>query len=229
MVVYILSAMIKKLLILSFMFFIFLGASHADGLPAAETVYKNVSPSIFMIIDIKNDDYKHPVQYGSSVAITPDTLATNCHVALIGDKHLLKINSTFMSTTLLYKDEKEDLCMLRINQKILKPVTLRGANTVQIGEEVFAIGSPKGYEHTISRGIISNKIKYQISSILQTDAALSPGSSGGGLFDTNGRLVGIAFYKNEAKGVEGIGFALPSELIVSMLKKISSPQPAKFS
>ncbi|MDR3491381.1 MAG: trypsin-like peptidase domain-containing protein [Gammaproteobacteria bacterium] len=202
--------------------FAFMGQLHADGISAAEKVYQDVNTSIFMVFDIKNHDYKKAVEYGSAVAVGKDILATNCHVALKGDEHLIKINSKLIPTTVLYVNEPQDLCLLKINQKILKPVKLRNANDVRIGEEVFTIGSPKGYERTISRGIISNKIKYNMTSILQTDAAISPGSSGGGLFDTKSHLIGITFLKNEGAGVEGIGFALPTELIAAVVNKLDS-------
>ncbi len=197
-----------------------LNLAHADGISSAEKVYKDVSNSIFMILDIRNHDYNHPVDFGSAVAVTQDLLATNCHIALKGEEQLVKMDSTLLPTTLLYKDENQDLCLLKINKKILKPVTLRSANTVRIGEEVFTIGSPKGYERTISRGIISNKIKYKTTAILQTDAAISPGSSGGGLFDTESHLIGLTFSKNLGRGSEGIGFALPAELITSVVSEL---------
>ena len=215
--------MFKKLLL--FMTLVSLSCTeslYADGISAAEKVYQDVNTSIFMIFDIKNHDYKNPVEYGSAVAIAKDILATNCHVALKGDEQLIKIDTKLMPTTLLYMDELQDLCLLKISEKILRPVKLRSANSVRIGEEVFTIGSPKGYERTISRGIISNKIKYKMTSILQTDAAISPGSSGGGLFDTHSHLIGITFLKNEGAGVEGIGFALPTELIATVVNKINS-------
>jgi serine protease Do len=199
---------------------------YADGISAAEKVYRDVNTSIFMVFDIKNHDYKNPVEYGSAVAITEDILATNCHVALKGDERIIKIDNKLMPATLLYTDEVQDLCLLKISKKILKPVTLRSANSVRIGEEIFTIGSPKGYERTISRGIISNKIKYKMTAILQTDAAISPGSSGGGLFDTQSHLVGIVFLKNKGDGVEGIGFALPTELITSVMGKLKTTKTA---
>jgi serine protease Do len=180
-----------------------------------------------MIFDIKNHNYKNPVEYGSAVAIAKDILATNCHVALKGDEQLIKINTKLVPSTLLYMDERQDLCLLKISEKILIPVKFRSANSVRIGEEVFTIGSPKGYERTISRGIISNKIKYKMTSILQTDAAISPGSSGGGLFDTKSHLVGITFLKNKGEGVEGIGFALPTELIVSIVNQLETAKTHK--
>jgi serine protease Do len=192
----------------------------ADGISAAEHVYKNVNKSVFMIFDIKDHNYKAPVEFGSGIAITRDIIATNCHVALKGDDHLVKIERTLEPSQEIYHDELHDLCLLKINQKILSPVTLRSGKSVRIGEEVFTIGSPKGYEKTMSRGIISNKIAYNNSAILQTDAAVSPGSSGGGLFDTHGKLIGIIFLKNRAEGVEGIGFALPTELITAAIDQL---------
>ncbi len=214
-----------KQLLLPFIIFGYLllaGQLHADGISSAEQVYKEVNASIFMIFDVKNHNYKNPIEYGSAVAVTKDILATNCHVALQGDEHVIKINDKLVPTTLLYANEAQDMCLLRISKKILKPVTLRGANSVRIGEEVFTIGSPKGYERTISRGIISNKIKYNKTSILQTDAAISQCSSGGGLFDTKSHLIGITFLKNEGAGAEGIGFALPTELIVSIVDELKT-------
>lgn len=195
------------------------GTLHADGISAAEKVYRDVNNSIFMVFDIKNNDYQHPVNFGSSVAVAKNILATNCHVALGGDIRVVKINQKLEPATLLYKNENDDICLLKIAAHSLHPVALRAAKTVRIGEEVFTIGSPKGYEKTISRGIISNKIKFKDTAILQTDAAISPGSSGGGLFDTTSHLIGITFSKNEARGAEGIGFAVPTELISVILRK----------
>jgi serine protease Do len=193
----------------------------ADGISAAEKVYQDVNNSIFMIFDIHNNDLQHPIDFGSAVAITKNVLATNCHVALKGDLRVIKIHDKIVTATLIYKDEIDDICLLKVPENNLIPVKLRDANSVRIGEEVFTVGSPKGYEKSISRGIISNKIKFKNTSILQTDAAISPGSSGGGLFDTDSNLIGITFLKNEASGSEGIGFALPTELISVLVEKLA--------
>jgi serine protease Do len=192
----------------------------ADGISAAENVYQHVNKSVFMIFDIKDHNYKTPAEFGSGIAITKDIIATNCHVALKGDDHLIKIEKNLEPSQEVYHDELHDLCLLKINEKILTPVRLRDGASVRIGEEVYTIGSPKGYEKTMSRGIISNKIAYNKSAILQTDAAISPGSSGGGLFDTQGKLIGIIFLKNRAEGVEGIGFALPTDLITAAINQL---------
>jgi serine protease Do len=194
---------------------------HADGISAAEKVYAKVNNAVFMVFDVKNNNIKNPVDYGSSVAVTKNIVATNCHIALKGDARLIKVGDKLLPATLVYKDELNDICLLQIAENSLKPVVFRSASSVRIGEEVFTIGSPRGYEKTISRGIISNKIKFKESYILQTDAATSPGSSGGGLFDTHSRLIGITFAKNEAMGSEGIGFAIPAEMVETIVKKLA--------
>jgi serine protease Do len=195
--------------------------AQADGISSAEKVYAEVNNAIFMVFDVKDNNVSKPIDYGSAVAVAKDVVATNCHVALQGDARLIKRGDKLLPATLIYKDELNDICLLQIADKTLKPVSFRAASTVRIGEEVFTIGSPRGYEKSIARGIISNKIKFKDSFILQTDAATSPGSSGGGLFDTDSRLIGITFAKNEAMGSEGIGFAIPAEMIAAVVKKLN--------
>ena len=197
-------------------------ASAMDGISAAEKVYAKVNNSIFMVFDVKNDNLKKAIDYGSAVAVTDTLLATNCHVAQKGDARLVKIHDQLISATTVYEDSLNDICLLKITDQHLQPVKFRSASSVNIGEEVFTIGSPRGYEKTISRGIISNKIKFKQTFILQTDAAISPGSSGGGLFDTKSNLIGVTFSKNEAFGSEGIGFAIPAEMIQAVVEKYIS-------
>jgi serine protease Do len=212
--------MIKKLLSGLCMTICLIKPSYADGISAAEKVYKDVSESIFMVLDIHNNDFEHPVNFGSAVAVAKNILATNCHVTKHGNLRVVKVNQRLEPATLIYENVDDDMCFLKIASNSLHPVNLRAATTVRIGEEVFTIGSPKGYEKTIARGIISNKIKFKDTSILQTDAAISPGSSGGGLFDTKSHLIGITFSKNQGEGAEGLGFALPTEMIAAVLKKL---------
>jgi serine protease Do len=197
-------------------------ASATDGISAAEKVYASVNDSIFMVFDVNNDNAKKVIDYGSAVAVTATLLATNCHVAQKGEARLVKIHDQLIPATTVYEDTLNDICLLQIAGQHLQPVKFRSASTVNIGEEVFTIGSPRGYEKTISRGIISNKIKFKETFILQTDAAVSPGSSGGGLFDTKSNLIGVTFSKNEAFGSEGIGFAIPAEMIQAEVEKYIS-------
>jgi serine protease Do len=197
----------------------------ADGISSAEKVYQNVSNSIFMVFETNKIDPKKVVVYGSGVAVSKNIIATNCHIALKADNSFVKFKKTYLPATLIYKDEADDICLLKVAKNTLIPVSFRSANSVKIGEEVYSIGSPRGYEKSISRGIISNKIKFKDTAILQTDASLSPGSSGGGLFDTQSHLIGMTFLKNESTGAEGIGFAVPAEIIKALVVKVkNTPQ-----
>jgi serine protease Do len=215
--------MIKKIQI---MFLVLLGAVflpvYADGISSAEKVYADVNQSIFTILDVKNSDMTKAVGYGSAVAVRSNLLATNCHVLNGGDQQLVKIGKETFPARLVSKDEASDICLIEVEGKKFKPVKFRSSKSVHIGEEVYTIGSPKGYEKSISRGIISNEINNGV--VLQTDAAISPGSSGGGLFDTKGNLIGLTFLKDEGVATEGIGFAVPTEVITVLLhtKSLSS-------
>ncbi len=132
---------------------------------------------------------------------------------------------------------RSDLCLLLIGlhygsepkaqrEPKAQPVRIRPSSTLKVGEPVYAIGAPVGLELSMSNGIISGlrifnpfleKIAddLQVPRIIQTTAAASHGSSGGGLFDANGRLVGIM--TSSLKEGQNLNFALPGELISRLL------------
>jgi S1-C subfamily serine protease len=84
-----------------------------------------------------------------------------------------------------------------------------------VGERVYAIGAPEGLELTISEGLVSGLREYENVRVIQTSAAISHGSSGGGLFDVNGRLIGITTFS--LKEGQNLNFALPGEWIQALL------------
>ena len=145
--------------------------------------------------------------------MTENILATNCHVAPLGE-FLVKVDGGFKKGFLSFQDKRHDLCLLKINDIKLRPVEMRDSSSVNIGEDAFAIGSPNGLEKSISRGIISNKYKFRHGSVLQTDATISVGSSGGGLFDDQGKLIGITRAGHRYKD---IAFTIPTEWIEVVL------------
>lgn len=186
----------------------------ANALTAAEKVYSKVSNSVFIIISFDSQTRQMKAR-GSAVAVGKNVVVTNCHVALSGDYLLLKLHNDddkTLEAKLFYKNEKQDLCFLEIPNGNFKPVAIRRSADVKIGEEVFAIGNPKGTERTISQGIVSNKHPVEGGVWLQTDARIYFGSSGGGLFDSNGNLVGIT-----TKMGGNFGFALPTEWIAQAM------------
>jgi serine protease Do len=128
------------------------------------------------------------------------------------------------------KDPKTDLAVIRIKPEGRLPfVTFGDSDKVEVGEWVVAIGHPRGLDQTVTQGIISAKHRQGITDpssyqdFLQTDAAINPGNSGGPLLNLKGEVIGInSIIASESGGFEGIGFAIPSNLAVSIAKALVS-------
>lgn len=122
-------------------------------------------------------------------------------------------------------DADSDLALIRIDRKDLPTIAFGNSETVHQGDLVFAIGSPIGLRNSVSMGVVSapartlnedNPIPY-----IQTDASINPGNSGGALVDTTGALVGMnAFILSQSGGNEGIGFAIPSNVLHSVYQQL---------
>ena len=115
----------------------------------------------------------------------------------------------------LGSDEGIDLAVLQVSDLGLPAVTLGNSVSLRVGEDVFAVGNPYGHGHSVTRGILSARARSlgrdEFDLFLQTDAAINPGSSGGPLFDAEGRVVGVNT-AIDSRG-ESIGFAMPVELV----------------
>ncbi len=119
-------------------------------------------------------------------------------------------------------DQREDIAVLTITPRsghVLSCAVFTDSSKLSVGEEVVAIGNPLGtLGGTVTNGIIS-ALDREITvgnypmTLLQTNAAINPGNSGGGLFDMKGRLVGIVNAKQSSSGIEGLGFAIPSNIV----------------
>lgn len=134
--------------------------------------------------------------------------------------------------TVVWSDADLDLSITKINAKNLKYVTLGNSNTIRVGESVYAIGNPIGYEfrRTVTSGIISAKnrtIKIEendkssyMTDLIQTDATINPGNSGGPLIYPNGEVIGINTVK--ISSAEGIGFAVPINIIKPIIESFKN-------
>ena len=108
------------------------------------------------------------------------------------------------------------MCILRVGGSRLVPVRKsRFYSDIRIGEKVYSLGSPKAYENTFSEGMVSGKRILDGRKYIQTTAAIFPGSSGGGLFDAEGHLIGIT--SNYEKGTT-LGFAIPIDSFSAALR-----------
>jgi hypothetical protein len=146
---------------------------------------------------------------GSAVAISDSELLTNCHV--VGDFDEVKIVRAKDEQTakVVSKNADADRCVLRVAAKLPKWVTVRPYEDIKVGERAVTIGTPQGLELTVAEGIVSSKRVFNQSRVIQTSAPISQGSSGGGLFDARGHLLGITtFY---FKAGQNLNFALAAE------------------
>lgn len=162
-------------------------------------------------------------------------IITNHHVIEGGEKYKITlINGEEVDATLLGSDEYSDIAVLSIPQEAVTQVAQLGTSTsTEIGDTVFAVGSPLGKEYmgTVTKGILSGKERTvtitstsQMIEVLQTDAAINPGNSGGPLVNINGEVIGVTSMKLVQSEIEGMGFAIPIELVNSLLERLETGQ-----
>ena len=186
----------------------------------ANEVFKRADPSVVVIVaewEKRADD-----RLVSGVLVEPLEIVTICRGVAEAVKLTVKQGSVQRSARLRFQDAARDLCQIRLDDAFpsATPVaTLVMSKELEVGQPVFAIGSPRGLEHTISRGIVSalREMKEEMGNLVQTDAAISPGSSGGGLFDSEGRLAGIITFG--FKDAQNLNFALPAEWVQELPKR----------
>lgn len=156
---------------------------------------------------------------GSGVALARDFLITNCHIVQSASSLRISRGKENWTARLIQAAPSHDLCGLRPIGLTLQAVDIRPSSKLATGEHVYAIGSPEGLELTFSEGVISALRDTEGVRMIQTSAPISPGSSGGGLFDTQGNLVGITtFYLKEG---QSLNFALPGEWITAFLGSLT--------
>jgi hypothetical protein len=182
----------------------------AHGLEPTQ-VFDKVSPSVWIVRTF--DGNERPVGQGSAVVIGPGRLITNCHVLAKSKQVMVRRRNVMYEAKLEHADAPRDLCMLQVEGFGAPAVEVRRVSEVKVGEKVFAIGNPRGLEVTLSEGLISGLRGEWAdgSHVVQTTAPISPGSSGGGLFDAEGRLVGITTFQR--RDSQNINFALPADWI----------------
>jgi cytochrome c-type biogenesis protein CcmH/NrfG len=147
---------------------------------------------------------------GSGVLISSGRVATNCHVIEGGASYRVGRGKQLVSATLYAEDGDKDICLLDAQGIEGKPAQLGKAAGLKVGDPVYAVGAPKGLELSLSDGIVA-QLRGGPPPLIQTTAAISPGSSGGGLFDGEGRLVGLTTLYLE--GGQSLNFAMPVEWI----------------
>jgi len=170
------------------------GSATGDLLSGHE-LFQRVAPAVFVVLAAANEaDFRaaRHVRQGSAVAISEDRLATNCHTVKDAGILVLLQGKTHGPAELVHADPSSDRCILRSLELTLQPVPgVRDYADMKIGEPVFAISAPRGLQQSMQDGIVSQLRSNAGVNLIQTSAYAAPGSSGGGLFDQRGNLVGI--------------------------------------
>lgn len=163
---------------------------------------------------------------GSGVIITSDGYIVTCNHVVEGASKITVVLSdeTSHEAKVVGTDPRNDLAVIKIEASGLTPATLGDSDMLTVGEDVVAIGNPLGELRGTSTGGMVSALGRQVNvegtemTLIQHDAAVSPGSSGGGLFNASGSLIGIVNAKASSDHAEGIGFAIP----VNSVKQIIS-------
>ena len=203
------------------------GTAVSSGMTTAQ-VASLVSPSV-VVITTEQVVYSQWSWYGQSqvesgagsgVIISSDGYILTCaHVVSGASNVTVTIGDTDYAATVVGEDSTSDIAVLKIDATGLTPATMGDSDALTVGDNVLAVGNPLGeLGGTVTSGIVSalnRSVSIQSSgsvntmSLIQMDASVSPGNSGGGLFNMNGELVGVVNAKSSDSDAEGLGFAIP--------------------
>ena len=199
----------------------------ASGMTTAQ-VSEMVSPSV-VVITTEQVVYSQWSWYGQSqvesgagsgVIISSDGYILTCDHVVAGASNItVTIGDVDYTATVVGEDSTSDVAVLKIDANGLTPAVVGDSDTLTVGDNVLAVGNPLGeLGGTVTSGIVSalnRSVSIQSSgsvntmSLIQMDASVSPGNSGGGLFNMNGELVGVVNAKSSDSDAEGLGFAIP--------------------
>jgi len=164
---------------------------------------------------------------GSGFIISPDgVILTNAHVVRDAKDVIVKLTDRReFRAKVLGTDLTTDVAVLKIDAKDLPTITVGNTRDLNVGEWVLAIGSPFGFENSVTAGVVSAKGRSLPDDgfvpFIQTDVAVNPGNSGGPLFNTRGQVVGInSQIYSQSGGYQGLSFAIPIELATKVKDQI---------
>ncbi|MEL0587654.1 MAG: DegQ family serine endoprotease [Candidatus Thiodiazotropha sp. (ex. Lucinoma kazani)] len=166
---------------------------------------------------------------GSGFIISEDGfILTNNHVVDEADQILVRMNDRreFVAEV-IGKDERSDIALIKIDADDLPVVEIGDSEKLKVGEWVLAIGSPFGFDHSVTAGIVSAKGRNLPSEnyvpFIQTDVAINPGNSGGPLFNLDGKVVGVnSQIYSRSGGFMGLSFAIPIEMAINVAEQLKT-------
>ena len=188
----------------------------------ARTNLNKLNPSNITIkVDLSRiyDGGTHEVEYD---IIYPGDVPSNAFITILLD------DGTELEATLIAADKQTDLALLKVeSDSPLPTIEIGSSGNLLVGQTAIAIGNPLGveYANSVTVGIVSGLNRQVtgengVSTMIQTDAAVNPGNSGGALVDASGKLIGVVSAKISSTDVEGIGFAIPIDDALTILNSL---------
>ncbi|WP_366183321.1 S1C family serine protease [Flavobacterium ovatum] len=202
---------------------VLLSSSFAFSQSATE-IAKNAIQSTVSIVAL--DNTSQPLGFGSGFIIEDELIATNVHVIEGSSSAYVLVNGQekkYKIDGYLSIDKSNDLVILKVSGLKHKSMILNKGNIPEIGEKIYAIGNPKGFNGTFSEGIISGIRNFDKNQVLQITAPISPGSSGGPVVNLKGEVVGVAF-ATYSEG-QNLNFAIPVEYLSALMNNLGVLTP----
>ncbi len=171
--------------------------------------------------------HKAPQSLGSGFIISEDGyILTNHHVVADADKVIVRLSDRReLEAKIIGSDKRSDVALLKIDANDLPAVKIGDSDKAEVGEWVLAIGSPFGFDHSVTAGIISATDRSLANEtyvpFIQTDVAINPGNSGGPLFNMNGEVIGInSQIYTRSGGFMGLSFSIPMNVAMEVVEQL---------
>lgn len=185
-------------------------------------IAKRVSPSVVLLV--MEDASGQPLGMGSGFVVRDGIVATNMHViegAARGYAKLVDDKTKHDIRGIVASDAARDLVLLSVDELMANALGVGDSNAVDVGDEVYAVGNPRGLEGTFSAGIVSSVRKVGDDSLLQITSPISPGSSGGPVVNSKSEVIGVAVAT--FKGGQNLNFAIPSQYLSALIPAMKAP------
>ncbi|HET7154002.1 MAG TPA: serine protease [Hyphomicrobiaceae bacterium] len=197
------------------MLLVAIGAQGSANALEPDILFARVSPSVWSLRAL--DAQERPLQTGSAVVVAPGRLITSCRLLAKASSVIVRQDNVSYGATLEFPDPVRDLCQLSVARFSAPAVPMAPVGSARPGQRVYAVGNPRGVENTLSIGLLSGLRggDSEEARRLQTTVATAVGASGGGLFDSEGRLLGI-LVADGAPGDATAGSAIPAEFVTEL-------------
>ena len=210
--------------------------AYSDVIVQPDEMVTVVEKTVDSVVEIKTEKVVYGSIFGQSVAqgagsgviVTKDGfIVTNNHVIDGAEKVTVRLRNGEVHDAIIWGvNTKNDLAVIKIEAQDLPVATFGNSDNLKVGQTVIAIGNPLGeLGGSVTSGIVSSlareiKIDNKMMTLIQTDAPVNPGNSGGALFNMAGELIGVVNAKSSGSDVEGIGFAIPSNTAYGIVQDI---------